>query len=524
MATAGSEQNGCIARWSALGGLWSVLFAFFGAALPSQENASQESASLGNASQHLTRIKKVLVELDRAFDAGDVAGFLAAFEPDHPGAHAMLEDHLRQLFPAASPTARSDNRRGASKPSAPPHYTRQSEIIGAPRAVGPRTVVRVRHQVFRDGKRVRAQLRDSIIAFRTPAGQAPVPTFLVETPRSNDCPAGNTFRCPPCNYEVGGVPGWLCVPVGRDRAQALEASSFYLAGTDLACDVSVRIDGSGRSPTQLVEGLAAALRDMEPGAEVGLATHWLPPAHADNDIVEDPPFPGLTGARIEIRLPATGDASGNVALFHVVQFGALQHLLLVRGSRTAMTNHADALQGLLASFHLIDMDAERAAAGARALLHHVGGVVKDGRYENDKHGIRMQGPKDWRVSQRCGGALLRVIWRGPRDSRLYLTGFAVPAGMDHWCEKTAEHWVKRLCDTAGIDLPARVEGWRDDAACEAQARTLRCKAARPDGAPGKADRILRVMFRKNLLVVADGTAMHDADWDAIHAALATLRL
>ena len=454
-------------------------------------------------------IEKVLRELDAAFGEGDVERYLGVFEPDHPGSHALLDQRLRRLLPQAV----------AGKG----RITRKSTVLGEPRRVGPRHVVRVRHELFDGDTRIAADLEDSIIAFRMDGSGPPVPTFTIETPRQIDCPAGDVFKCPPCNYEIGGAAGWLCVPMGRDKAQALEASSFFLLGTDLACDVSVRIDTKKRTPIQLVTELGSLLRSFEPTAEVGLATAWLPPAHAR--AAEDRPADTseLRGARVEIAVP-NSDGEPGIALFHAVQLGSLQHLLLVRGSAQAASEHAAKLDELLTTFRLIRTNAAAADAGAIALLHHVGGAIENGTYRNVRHAASMAGPAEWKAQQRCGGALFRVVWESPDGSRLWLTGFSVPPGMKYWCNQTAAHWLERLCDTAGLELPAEVEEWESDKDCEARTRTVTCTLKEPPDPTRRTERVLRVMFREDLLVVADGTAKNEADWRAVRAALATLRL
>ncbi|MCA8953692.1 MAG: hypothetical protein KDE27_29545 [Planctomycetes bacterium] len=467
-----------------------------GAAQTAESNGEHRLASA-------TEIATVLRELDAAFDAGDVDRYLAAFAPDHPGLHAVLAERLRQLLPAA-------HRRTE-------HFTRASTVLGEPRRVGPRTVVRVRHELFADGKPVASDLEDSILAFRVDRSGPPVPTFAIATARAIQCPPNGVFRCPACNYTVGGPAGWLCVPQGRDRSQALEASSFFLLGTDLACDVSVRIDHGGRTPLQLVEELAALLRSFEPDAEPGLATAWLPPAHTAEPDADR--RPKLNGARIEIALDAPG--GGGIARFHAVQLGKLQHLLLVRGSRRAITAHEAELDALLASYRLLDTEAADAAIGAMA--HHVGGTVENGAYVNRKFEVRMAGPREWTVQQRCGGALFRVIWSSPDGARIHLTGYAVPPGMSYWCSATAQRWVEELCSQTGIELPAAVPDWQPDAGCSATAKTVRCTAAGDDPAV-RADRLLRVMFRNDLLLVGDGSASTTGDWAAIRAAFDTMHL
>jgi len=448
-------------------------------------------------------LDKVLQDLDAAFAKADLRGYLAAFEPDHAGAHALLGQRLRRAFDSGRALQRS------------------STILGQPQQVGPRTVVRVRHEIRLDDEEIAVEVEDTILAFRA-NGDAAVPTFAIQTPRSVDCPAGNVFRCPPCNYAIGGVDGWLCVPMGRARAQALEASSFYLLGSDLACDISVRVDPAplgddAMPPTAQAEQMAAALRQFEPDARPGLATDWLPPRHTEG-------IEGLTGARIEIDLPTTTAApDGGKAVFHVVQLGALQHLLLVRGSKQAWQQHRASLQELLASFRLLEPDVDRAVASARPLRHHIGGKLDGASYGNAKYNVTMRGPADWKAQQRCGGAAFRVLWNSPDGGRLWLTAYAVPPGMSHWCEDTADRWVRQLTDAAGLKLPATISDWQADATCNAAARTLDCEAGK--GPPGtQARRLLRVAFREDLLVIVDGAGQSDQEWAAIKRAFQTLQL
>ena len=134
----------------------------------------------------------------------------------------------------------------------------------------------------------------------------------------------------------------------------------------------------------------------------------------------------------------------------------------------------------------------------------------------------MTGPEGWKAQQRCGGAQFRVLWTSPNGGRLWLTGYAVPPGMTHWCDKTAERWVRRLAESANLKLPDDVGDWAPDQVCAGMTRTLACETKAPPGAGHK--RLLRVSFRDDLLMIADGMGAGDADWAVIKLALATLRL
>jgi len=452
-------------------------------------------------------IGDVLRRLDAAFDRGDVDGYLAQFSvdgstPDHPGAQAMLRQRLAALFALGVPLHRT------------------SSLVGEPVRIGPRTVVRVRHEIhatFPEPQGQRVIVEDSLLALRSGAGATAVPTFAVEIAGDAEFLVGRPFQCPACNYAIGGVDGWLCVPTRRDRAQALEGASFYRIGTDLACDVSVQIDDELTAPTIVAERLGQALRQLDPASKPRLATAWLPPAHAATPPRE------LAGARIEVDLPADAASSdGSRAVFHVSAFGALQHLLLVRGSNRALRDHEAALQALLHSFHLLDGNCDRALAAARPVEHHTGGALSNGVYQNEKFQLELTGPKGWKAQQRCGGAEFKVVWTSPGGSRLWLTGYAVPPGLERWCSRTADLWLGDLCSNMGMQQGAAAGDWVRIEPCDVLSRSMTW-VGKPGSAPSTlAQRQLRCLLRDDLLVVADSTLADDADKAPMRAAIDSL--
>jgi len=500
-----------------------ALLSGIGLPLCAQTTASAAKAGAdGAAPLGADAIRDVLKQLDAAFDRGDADAWLAVFAPDHPGAHAMLKQRLLHTF----------------APGLPMKST--SSLVGEPVRVGPRTVVRIRHEVRATfpapsggagqpaaptATEERVLVDDSMMALRGGAaqgdrGETAVPTFLIEIPVDAEARTDRTFRCPPCNYEIGGVAGWLCVPTRRDRALSLEGASFYLIGTDLACDVSVQIDDSMTAPTAVVQRLGRALHQLDLGAQPGLAVSWLPAAHAG-----EPPRE-LTGARLDIDLPKDAtSADGSRAMFHVTAFGALQHLLLVRGSKRALRDHDQELQALLASFRLLDTNCDRVRAALRPVEHHTGGTLTAGVYTNDRFDIELTGPKGWKAQQRCGGAEFRVVWTSPNGSRLWLTGYAVPQSMTRWCRTTADLWLADQCAAQGLQASPTADAgdWAPLDPCNGLGRRATW-VARPGGAPGAVpERQLRFLLRDDLLVVVDGTVATEADAAALRAAMASLQ-
>ena len=445
-------------------------------------------------------IAAVLRALDAHFARGDAAGFLGMFEADHPGAHAMFGRQIDRLL-AAGP--RPDCR---------------STVTTPPRLVGDRTVVRVRHAL---STAARAWHLDTMLALRAGADGAAVPTFAVEIPARQGCVRGDRFVCPPCNYEVGGVDGWLCVPQRPERAQALEAASFYRIGTDLACDVSVRIDAAAPTAAAVARDLGASLLRLDANAQLGPVEVWLPPAHAAA------PPPDLAAARLDVALPRDYGGRGGIVRFHVVTFGGLQHVLLVRGAATTLAAHGRDLDALLASYRLLETDLDLAVAAAAPLHHHTGGRLRGGTYHNDRFDFELTGPDGWQPALRCGGAALRVVWTSPEGSRLWLTGYDVPQGLERWDEATAEAWLQQVLERAdlvvldgdGTDAPT----WSERAECGGRVRTLRCEPRRAPSPGAPRQRTLHVSLHDELLLVADQQAVHAADAAGMAAAIATLR-
>lgn len=457
------------------------------------------AAQAGQPAAAATAIRGLLDTLDAAFTRGDADGFAAPFAPDHPAAFAMLRRKLEQTF------AQTSSRH------------RASTIVGEPRRIGEHTVVHVRADVeLRGGPRALLPrttfVEDWVLALRADAAGKLVVTLAVEATSAQG--REDRFRCPACNYEIGGVPGWLCVPLRSDRAAALEAASFFLLGTDIVCDVSVQVDPEARAPAVVAQQLADALHELEPGSSLGVGGPWLPPAYA----LGAPQ--GLRGARVVVDRGADHRAT-----FHVAAFGGLQQLLLLRGSTAALDRHERDVRALLASYQLLECDRDPATAVDEPLAHHTGGSLDGTTYRNRQFGVELAGAAGWRPAMLSGGAAFRVVWSSPGQSRMWLTGYLVPPGMNRWCRATAERWLAQQCEQRGLELlPAAPEStpWADAPDGSGSARTLVGNPRRtsPD-VPYR--RWFRLLLRDDLLLVADGFATTAADADALQQMLQALR-
>lgn len=454
-------------------------------------------------------IEALLTSLDEQFARGDHNQYIAAFTPDHAGAMAILGRHIQRLC------AMTGERR-----------IRSSKIVGDPQSYPDRTVVRVRHTIeWPQGEGAAGPNRlveDSYLAVRINDDGVAVPTFAIEMPTQIDCIAGGKFHCPPCNYEIGGVAGFLCVPLRREQALALEAASFYLIGTDVVCDVHVLIPTKPKKATSSALTLASAFAEMEEGAVVSLPSKWSPPMHRANLPAD------LDAARIVVDLPGDRPDSGGVrTIFHVVQFGGLQHILLLRSTARSLLKHQDAVDSLLSSYMLLKTDCDEAQLAALPLRHHTGGFINGSQYVNDRYRIALTGPKSWRAEHRVGGAVFRVHWTSPNGSQMWLIGHRVPTGMKTWTTETANRWLSHQyarsnLKPAASQSPGTDAGWQKNADKSWRRSCLMLSTSKktPDS---PARRLQHVQVYEDLLLIVDGFGTTRADEDALRAAYQTLK-
>lgn len=495
------------------------------------QKAAQETAPAVSA----TAIKQLLAKLDTHFSNGAVDKYLGEFEPDHEGSLAMLGRHLERLL-----------RLGGQQP------TRTSNVVAGPRSMRDRTIVRVRHQMqWAPAKaaagapagKPRILVEDSYIALRVADDGRLVPTLSVDMPPKVNCVTEDKFRCPPCNYEIGGVDGFMCVPLRREQALALESASFYLVGTDLVCEVHVRLEpgqvakegqvaGEGqatsgkvnakKSAKAVVQQLASALAKIEPSAKVGIPSAWLPPMHK-----KSPPA-SLDAARVTVALPKDQpERGGRVTIFHVVSFGGLQHVLLIRSSKDTLRKHQDAVDELFRSYMLLEVDCDEAALASLPLRIHTGSMFDGPAYHNVLYDVEMHGPDGWHPEHRSGGAAFRIRWRGPNGSQMWLIGHRVPAGMDGWTSETADRWLMHQCNRQALQpdeqfaATSAAQWHKTDSGAACRTSVLNQNRPKQPNTPRR--RILHVQVHEDLLLVVDGTGGTQADEAAIRAAIATLQ-
>jgi len=245
---------------------------------------------------------------------------------------------------------------------------------------------------------------------------------------------------------------------------------------------------------------------------------WTPPSHPGALP------PNCTGARVEITSPDDLAAHGTArAVFHVLTFGPLQHILLARGSEAAMQRHAEALQRLLATYRLLETDRGTSLAGLTPLRHHAGGALEGTTYHNGKFELRCDGPDGWAAQQRCGGAAFRVQWTNAGGSSLEMVGHRRPPGVTKWTPDKAAAFVDFLMETAQLapcpDAPPFA--WRNEESLRGMTCCIAC--AKPKGETSSKRRALHLVVRDDVLIVFDARVVDATDEAAVATAMRSLK-
>lgn len=448
-------------------------------------------------------VDPVLSRLDDSFNARDLDRYVGTFAWDDPRQRDQVRARLQLLFAGNT-------------------LVQRSRVQGQLHPVGPRSAVLVQRDYHCDRKVAAAkadyavEASDAVWLVLGQRDGALVPTALYEASATADRDPSQPFRCPACNYQVGGVPGWLCAISPPARAETLEAATFALLGTDVSCDVAVEIDHQSPPAAAAATALVDAMQDLLPGTRADAVEPWLPPS------LSAAPPAHLTAARVRLELP---DGAQN--LLHVISLGALRHTLVVRGQARAMAAHQQDIAALLASYSLLQTDGDLALLAAQPIAAHQGGVPHDGSYDNALYNVHISGPAGWTATAEATGAAFSVVWRCPQQQgRMTVTGYRPPPELSCWCTRFADLWLDDLCRRSGMKIDTMLDPCWACSKNGAAAGQMRCIDAAVDApTPEHPERrLLQLCMRDNLLVVLDGYVLGDVDDELLRAAFKTLRM
>jgi hypothetical protein len=451
---------------------------------PLAAQATEQPAALPEAA-----CRDVLAALDRAFESGNARTYLDRFAPEQQWLHAV---HRRAI-----------ELRLAQTP--PPR--RRSELLAPPRCVGPRTVLTVGTTTTTADGTVLHERSYLVLRPLLSGETLPRPVLAVEVPPQGEhCTATDTYTCKVCNYRIGGVAGWLCAPVAQERSGGVEGAVFVLLGSDVALETSVSLGDEALPAERVADAIVRDLREHLAGAEAGLTASWSPPSLHGREPKD------CAGARVDVTLPGEQQVS---VFVHVL--GRLRHALLLRGAKRSLQSEQAAIDSMLASYELLSCEGDLAGQAGTALAGHTGGVLAGGRYRNDRWGVLADGPQGWTARERCDGAAFSACWESPGDGRMSITGYLPPAGLAQWNEALADRWLDYCLRSAGFN-DAGSAPW-----CDGAGNGNRERERRAVSADHRTVRRLRVLLRKDLLLVADAQLPAAADDEAVRRALASVQ-
>ena len=344
-------------------------------------------------------------------------------------------------------------------------------------------------------------------------GDRAVGSFMVEVDLDLlDRTADNRFRCPACNYEVMGAPGWLAVPHRPERTQCMEAISFYYLGADLTLDLSVFVDPVPLKAMQTMgDYLASLFEQVGTPGDVEVRT-WNPPYYKG-----DPPR-GLDGASAELELPGH-----QLSRHYLATLGSLRYLLVLNGNAGAFASHNREADAILNGFRILDPSAPVSELVAMRMQTHASGShLDETRFTSSTYGVSLEGPEGWMPSVRAGGYLFEVAYRCPLSrGALWATAHRPPPGLTAWYTRLANAWVKNHCREQGMEI-RQDSGWSEPGG-DFRFRDLETTPPKNSTGAANLPRMIRLAMSDDLLLVLHGYGQDQSDRDLVMASFNTLR-
>lgn len=375
------------------------------------------------------QVAALVAQLDGAFNDRDLEAYLAHFAPSHGETHAVFERWLTALLTGKARLERASTVQRVERMGAYAIGEVHSSVGLAGRPDGP-SFDHVHLLVTRlSGAATEATLQVEVAPGHASIGE---------------------FRCPACNYRMGGIDGWAVAFLSQDRTRCMEAINFYRLDSDVTVELSVHLADMAEPVSKTMASLCSDLRQARGDLEFDPAWDWTPPAHCDDEL-------GFDGAAT-----IGTDATGTLELYVVVR-GAMRFTLCVRGPQRVLASRRAEIDELLGTFELLDttIGVDDMLVQA-ASMHTGGGVIEQGRYRNEKHRIAFDLPPGWDHVVRPGPFLFRMTLHCPEQrNRLWITAYR-PPGSSTWHRPLAERMVVDHVARMGLEQPTAPE-WRDTA-------------------------------------------------------------
>ena len=325
------------------------------------------------------------------------------------------------------------------------------------------------------------------------------------------------YSCPACNFRIGAdsLMDWLIVPSPTRISGCIEMISFYRPGEDVRLTLSVHRNDQHLPANDHLQKLATVV--LPEGERVDVED-WQPPQFSKH-------LPtGVMGAQCTV-ITDGGDTHQRRYLISR-QLGAatgphdeISYLMTVHGDPTALDTLMSDIDTWIMSFQFVDPELAPDQVGHTAHAAHTGGHLNDeGRYENARFGLAVQGPYGWRGSVAGGCCLFGVTFSCPEEANfVHVAAYeALPGELEHR-RAAAEQQVLDALKEAGRRVVTD-SGWLPptDGHSALAIRKIESHAA------DQPKRLDHVMVFDDLLVVVDGLVHHDAAARAMQAVIESL--
>jgi hypothetical protein len=430
--------------------------------------------------------------LDRAFNAGDLNGYLGAFKPLHSRGQNLLAQRIGPILAGKT-------------------VTRDSEMISL-RQVSNRSIALVRSKIRRTGAATDLKSEETFFLICGHESAQAVPLFQVEVDEREldiieEQEEPGVFNCLACNYRIQAKQDWLLVPHSNLRVGCIESISFYSLFHDLCIDLSVHVQEDASPPKELLAKLTADEDASDPRS-------WLPPAYGPGKM--DPPA-GLSGAQVDVD---HGD--GHCSLLRLAAYGPIQYLMAVRGPAEVVSKRMSEIEEVLSSFQLIDPIFSPGHLPDPNRPTHLEGRLEGSEYVGEQ--VSFSGPAGWQGSRSPDWSQFQITFNCPdSDAYIRFQGMPPPKGTISWTQEAADLLLSSSIADSGMRI-LEDGGWQDgsDLAMSGWTEVRDIQVAGNLGS-GTEQRTLRLALDSEVLVLIEANDANRAASELIDASLSSLK-
>ena len=442
-------------------------------------------------------VQEVVTRLDGLLSERRLDDFFREFVPEHLDTFSTMVSHLRMAF--------NDNA-----------AFRVHTVVKETRLIGSRRVALL-HRSFEPingPMKLEGPVEQHLFyAFAVDANGHAFPVLAVPTRTSKFIDLKtDEFACPTCSYGLRDTSGWLIAPQGRGLSASVDSVCFFYIGADLDLEIAVH---EAKPESHAIDVLEEFARKPETSGTDSADVHavsWWPPTMKR--------IKGASAARLE--MPRNSD--GPIVHMHLVVYGTMQYLMVLKGRPEEMAKPAvlEAAKSITSGFFIDERgrSVARVNHDLRTLRGGKGEIDAEGSYVSKKLNFAFTGPKDW-VGGYGTDSVFELSYQAPHgaDAQMRVTVQGPPIGMHQCPREVAENRLREVAGKVGV-VPMAEPAWVEQG--EFAVMHWESDVPAPDG-DSHHRKILRAAVGYDLCVLMQGHASDEAAADAIRDSFASLR-